>query len=264
MQNISDDLTGSAPFLMRNDEREWLPTHQGENYLNVLARLHKVLKPKSYFEIGSRTGDSLALADCGSIAIDPVFRLNPDFHGAKPVCCLYAMGSDEYFAAHDPVPVLGRKIDFAFLDGMHLAEFLLRDFINTEKHCRPNSIIALHDCLPLDAVMPRRAEAEAVAMQRPDRPGWWTGDVWLAVEALMAYRPDLSIHAVDAEPTGLVLITHLNPGSTTLDEVMPRIAEDFQTKPVTKQRYLAYIQALNLHPTSDFTTFEDISRYFWL
>lgn len=102
-----------------------MPDHAGVGYLQVLRTLHEVLQPRNYFEIGSFTGQSLALADCASLAV------NPDF-------------------LFEDAALLGDKVQLAFLDGMHRCEFLLHDFINTERHCAPNSIIALHDCVPVE------------------------------------------------------------------------------------------------------------------
>ncbi|MDE8348838.1 MAG: class I SAM-dependent methyltransferase [Acidocella sp.] len=238
----------------------WRPDHKGEEYTTVLARLHTILAPATYFEIGSRSGGSLALASCASIAIDPQFSLIPAFHNNKPVCHLYAMTSDDFFAAHSPTAIFGRPIDFAFLDGLHLAEFLLRDFINTEPHCKPDSVIALHDCFPTDEVMARRDEDDR---SRPDKPGqaeWWTGDVWLAAEALKKYRPDLTIIALDAPPTGLVLVTGLNPASTVLKDKYDEIIASFDTSPNPRDRFRAFDASLPMTATSSLVTAEDLNR----
>jgi hypothetical protein len=48
------------------------------------------------------------------------------------------------------------------------------------------------------------------------RAGWWTGDVWRAALLLKRRRPDLQITTVDAFPTGLVLITNVDPSSRYL------------------------------------------------
>ena len=57
--------------------------------------------------------------------------------------------SDEFFASVDPFAHFGgQPFDLAFIDGMHLAEYALRDFINTERHAHPASVIVLDDMLP--------------------------------------------------------------------------------------------------------------------
>ena len=50
-----------------------LPDLTGEHYTEVLKRLHRELRPRSYSEIGTLHGQSLRLANCPSIAIDPDF-----------------------------------------------------------------------------------------------------------------------------------------------------------------------------------------------
>lgn len=236
----------------------WLPDHQGEDYLIVLARLHEILAPASYFEIGSRAGDSLALASCASIAIDPEFKLTPAFYNNKPECHLYAMTSDDYFAGHNPTSIFRRPIDFAFLDGLHHAEFLLRDFINTEAHCAPDSVIALHDCLPLNAVMASRDAPVIGHILDPAHPYWWTGDVWLMAEALKKYRPDLSITALDAGPTGLLLVTNLDPASTTLKDKYGDITAAFDAGPNPSARFQAFAASLAIQPAANLTSRADL------
>lgn len=163
------------------------PDLSGEQYLKVLGRLHKELSPKTYLEIGTSSGDSLALATCASIAIDPKFRIiNTASITNKPMCALYQQTSDDFFSNFDPTKIFGRPIDFAFLDGMHHCECLLRDFINTEKFCDQNSTISLHDCVPVEvAITSRDGKGESQAQHRK---GWWAGDAWRTVWALKRYR----------------------------------------------------------------------------
>ena len=150
------------------------PMFSGPDYYHVLQRIHSVLAPKSYLEIGTRDGGSLAQANCASIAIDPQFDLRMEVIGHKPSCHFYQQTSDSFFAERDPTAILGRPIDFAFLDGMHLYEFLLRDFINVERHCRPNSVIALHDCIPTDSFVARRAREDLSLAPYSAAPSdWW-------------------------------------------------------------------------------------------
>jgi predicted O-methyltransferase YrrM len=74
--------------------------------------------------------------------------------------------SDEYFSRPDPLALTGgQPFDLAFIDGLHLLEFALRDFINTERFSTPTSVIVFDD------VLPRTVEeaAKAPPHQRVDR-----------------------------------------------------------------------------------------------
>ncbi|GGG90614.1 tetratricopeptide repeat protein [Silvibacterium dinghuense] len=191
----------------------WMPDLHGEVYTRVLKRLHETLRPQTYLEIGVETGATLALARCASIGIDPRFQFsNMDVVRqivAKPSLMLYQMASDAFFDRWHPAELLGSPIDFAFLDGMHHCEYLLRDFLNTERYCLPGSVIALHDCLPLELPMAERARnLEALD---PQRQTMWAGDVWRTALLLKRRRPELRMTVLDAAPTGLVLVSNLDP-----------------------------------------------------
>jgi hypothetical protein len=199
----------------------------GPGYHTVLSQIHQVGRPKSYFEIGAFTGDTLALSRCKTVAVDPVKRVLPEVERGHPNLTFREMTSDDYFARHSPVADLGRRIDLAFLDGMHEFDFLLRDFINTERLCHPGSIIALHDCLPRDAYMTRPWKDWEV-VKPTHYPNHWTGDVWKMVVVLRQHRPDLDLRCLDAPPTGLTVCRGLDPANTVLADNYDRILADWR------------------------------------
>ncbi len=243
-----------------------MPDLTGGPYLDMLARLHAVLNPRSYLEIGVETGATLALARCAAIGIDPAFRFS-DIElvrqiTAKPSLMLYQMSSDAFFASHDPTALLGRPIEMAFLDGMHRCEFLLRDFINTERHCRPNAVVALHDCVPLELPMAGRISgAESVD---PRRRFMWTGDVWRTALLLRRVRPDLQMTVLDAAPTGLVLITNLNPACTKLRDGYAGFVRRMMGWSLENLTLPGFYQEIGLEPAQNLQCEEDITARFWL
>lgn len=214
-----------AALLEKNGREIWL---DGPHYFDALTAIHERLKPQTYFEIGTLHGETLQLARCASVAVDPTFQLTCDIEAGKPSCRLFEQTSDAFFAEQDLTQVLGAPVDLAFLDGMHRFAFLLRDFINTEKHCRPGGAIILHDCLPRDLFMtgdggPR---SEPGARKYKD---YWTGDVWKLAPILRALRPDLTVTCLDAAPTGLVVCTDLDPQSRVLAHAYDRIVAEWST-----------------------------------
>jgi len=190
---------------------------RGEVYGLMLSRLHEVTGHKAYLEIGTLTGGSLLLSKAPSIAIDPSFSLELDVVRGKPLCLFYQMGSDEFFERYHAPDLLGRPVEFSFLDGMHHCEFLLRDFYNAEAVSSRTGVIAMHDCVPLDIPMTDRVQ-EGTPPSSPNRLGWWTGDVWRAALVIKRHRPDLRFTAMDCFPTGLIVITGLDPTSTLLKD----------------------------------------------
>jgi hypothetical protein len=173
-------------------------------YLEFLGRLHGVLEPRAYLEIGLRHGDSLALARCPALGVDPAFKLKADLgENVK----LLRETSDEYFGRDKPLkPLRVRRPDLAFIDGMHLAEFAVRDFIGVER-LAPWTGVAV-----FDDILPRSVEEAA----RDRRTRAWTGDVYKVLGILARHRPDLICLRVGTQPTGLLLVLGLDPESRVL------------------------------------------------
>jgi hypothetical protein len=59
------------------------------------------------------------------------------------------MTSDDYFESIAPnSPFVDRPIDLAFIDGLHLFEYAIRDFVNIERHTEWSSVTIIDDVLP--------------------------------------------------------------------------------------------------------------------
>jgi hypothetical protein len=180
----------------------------GDGYLKWLERLYAAMAPETLIEVGVFQGASLTLARPSTVAIgiDPnpavVFPLKTQTH-------IFTETSDAFFARGGAAELLaGRPLSVAFIDGLHRYEQALRDFINVEALCGPRSMVILHDTVPLDEPTQRRTQ-ETV---------FYTGDVWKIVPCLKHYRPDLDVFTIATPPTGLTVVTGLNPASHVLRE----------------------------------------------
>jgi hypothetical protein len=240
------------------------PDLTGTDYRSVLTWFHRGLTPSSYFEIGTLDGKTLELAHCKSLAVDPNFIIaGADVMANKPLCLLYQMTSDAFFDTFDPVRLLDDRIRFAFLDGMHRCEFLLRDFMNTERSCVTNSVIAMHDCIPVETAMAERVPFCVPAIA-PHRAQWWTGDVWRTVMALKHFRPDLAIYPFDAHPTGLVCITNLNPTSRVLFDRYEEIRDYMFSLDLNHIGIDKYFNSIGVRSTALIEGHENLTKYFWV
>lgn len=245
----------------------YMPDLAGTDYLSVLKQLHLMLKPKSYFEIGVYTGSSFALSECKSIGVDPKFMIeNPAIMAkitSKPYVMLFSMGSDDFFQRFDPSQLLGQPIEMAFLDGMHHCEFLLRDFTNAEAHCKSNSVIVLHDCLPVDSGITARIRG-SLRSRVPHRFNWWTGDVWRTSLLLKRRRPDLRMTVLDSRPTGLVLISNLDPTNTKLRDGYAGHVEEMLSWDLDEIGVEALFAEMEVESTSAIATSEQLAARFSL
>ena len=63
------------PVIQPPDDFYLADDHRDVGYARVLQSIHLNLKPERYLEIGTLAGDTLALAECASLAIDPTFAV---------------------------------------------------------------------------------------------------------------------------------------------------------------------------------------------
>jgi hypothetical protein len=197
----------------------------GLHYIEALKNIHLHIQPKRYIEIGVCRGVSFYLTDKKTIAvgIDPEPQLDidnlPDNHK------VIADTSDNYFKSGRIINDFdGQSFDMAFVDGMHLFEFALRDFINLEKHSNSDSVIFIHDLYPMNA---ETADRERLA-------DFWSGDVWKLVLCLQEYRPDLDFSVLPCPPTGLGVISGLDSSSTILKDHYDKIVEKYIDYPFSR------------------------------
>lgn len=183
------------------------------NRHEFLERLHERSRPRTYLEIGVNDGRSLALSRVPTVAVDPAPMVTSEIH-----CDLHLVKatSDELFSRDQPLEHIG-TIDLAFIDGMHLLEYALRDFINVERHSDWPSVIVLDDQLPRHAKEAARAR----------RTRAWAGDVYKMIAVIQRHRPDLLVVAVDTEPTGVVVVFGADASSAVLRERYDAIVADF-------------------------------------
>jgi len=190
-----------------------------EYYTFLLQRVHQWLAPRTYLEIGVSTGQSLRMALCPAIGIDP------DPHPSEPLAPHHQLvqhTSDDVFAFTDIAQRNG-PFDLAFIDGMHLVENVLLDFMHTERHCHQASLILLDDPCPAH---PMQAERIRVSQ-------FWTGDVWKIIPILRRHRPDLLVVIIDTDPTATLMVIGADPHNNVLwdryDDIVSEAVRDAAT-----------------------------------
>lgn len=189
-------------------------------YVRFLRRLHEAMTFEWYLEVGCRTGRTFGPVKGKTIAVDPFFQVESNVIGTKPALMCFQQTSDAFFDS-DFLSSTGIKLSFSFLDGMHLVEYLLRDFINAERNSVPGAVAMLHDCCPFSYEMTTRD------VENAPRDAW-TGDVWKLIPILQRYRPDLELTVLGCRPTGLVLVHGLDPDSRVLQDSYEAILEEWR------------------------------------
>lgn len=215
----------------------------GANYLEWLKFFHHFVEPVNYLEIGVETGASLAFAQPPTLAVgvDPSLALK---HEQKARNKLFHLTSDEFFAAQNMKEVFeGEPIYLAFIDGLHTFDQALKDFLNVERHAARHSIILFHDIFPVAAVCAAR-KRESV---------FWCGDTWKVICLLKKHRPDLKIFTIPTYPSGLTVVTNVNPESTLLtDQYDALVAEGMA------YQYEAYAPEMGKHLNETPNDFQNV------
>lgn len=131
--------------------------------LNLLAERYGL---KRYLEIGlqDRTQNFDKIICEYKLSIDP----DPNSHAS------FCMTSDEFFNLGTNQLYIDDEtkttFDLIFIDGLHHADQVKKDFRNALKILSPNGFIVLHDCNP--------EKEEHTIVPRPTERGHWNGDVY--------------------------------------------------------------------------------------
>jgi len=187
-------------------------------YRDILIKAHKLVNPRKYLEIGIDDGSSLNLSKCLSIGVDPGYELTSSLSQPTQI---FRETSDGFFEKTERCKELfSNELDLAFIDGMHLAEYVLRDFINVEKHCAPGCVVIIDDVFP-----------EQIEMAARDRVfNAWCGDVYKIIPILLKYRPDLNVDTFTAFAgpyrKGVSVVSGLDSKNSTLSEKYDQILKE--------------------------------------
>lgn len=222
-RRLRDAYRLSGGFPLASEEEEALRGDFDKH--EFLKQLHQELSPSLYLEIGVQTGKSLLLASCKAIGIDPMPLVKDE---DLPINTeLVHSISDEFFE-YQAKHILIKAPDLVFIDGMHLFEYALRDFINVEKYSNQNTIVIIDDIYP----------GHISQAQRRRKTRAWTGDVWKIFAILKAYRKDLEITTLDIYPTGLMFIRGLDKNNRVLSENYETIKEEYMNKEIDTDLYI--------------------------
>lgn len=133
------------------------------NHTTLLNFLVERYKLKSYLEIGVHTrAINFDKIRCKyKVCVDPAVSAMADFEGT----------SDDFFKANT------ETFDLIFIDGLHHADQVKKDFDNSLKVLNPGGIIMLHDCSP--------ALEKYTHVPRDSKI--WCGDVYKFAASLSSY-----------------------------------------------------------------------------
>ena len=171
-----------------NEIKEALSTHWEEPWCmdrwEIINHIIKRYGFESYLEIGvSNPRWCFNMVSCrDKDAVDPGVEFENNVAN-------YKMTSDEFF---DSIPK-DKKWDVIFIDGLHLAQQVIKDVHNSLDHLNDGGFIIMHDCSPPN-IWRQRENYSIDGFNYP-----WNGTTWKAYYALRITRPDLTMGVVDTD-----------------------------------------------------------------
>lgn len=147
---------------------------------DIINHLIKINNYKSFLEIGTQEHINISNIDIErKVSVDPDPEVNADF----------VLPSDEFFKQNK------ETFDIIFVDGLHHADFVYRDIVNSLKILNPGGCIVVHD------VIPYSYESQLIPLEKTLKhgSGIWNGDVWKGWVKLRTERKDLSMSVVNTD-----------------------------------------------------------------
>ena len=161
---------------------------------DIINHLIKVNNYKTFLEIGTQEHINISNIDIDKkISVDPDPEVNAD----------YILPSDMFFEQNT------EKFDIIFVDGLHHADYVYRDIINSLKVLNLGGCIVVHDVLPYSY------ESQLIPLEKTleHGSGIWNGDVWKAWIKLRTERKDLSMKVVNTDHgCGIIHLTKHGDG----------------------------------------------------
>ena len=145
------------------------------NRIEIINGLIKKNNYKNYLELGVQAGHCFRAIECENKT-----GVDPDKGSAATIHKL----SDEFFNDNK------EKFDIIFIDGLHHAEQVEKDILNSLACLSEGGTIVMHDCLPTSKRM------QEIPLQEQNE---WTGDTWRAYLTYRRIMPELSMCVVDCD-----------------------------------------------------------------
>lgn len=161
---------------------------------DIINHLIKVNNYKTFLEIGTQEHINIS-----NINIDKKTSVDPD----PEVNADYILPSDMFFEQNT------EKFDIIFVDGLHHADYVYRDIINSLRVLNSGGCIVVHDVLPYSY------ESQLIPLEKTldHGSGIWNGDVWKAWVKLRTERKDLSMKVVNTDHgCGIIHLTKYGDG----------------------------------------------------
>lgn len=160
-----------------NTLKRYVKDHKYGKRSDIINRIIEKNDYKKHLEIGVYR----ARLNFDKIKVD--YKVGVDSGKERHSEATFTMTSDKFFELTDD------RFDIVFVDGLHHAEQVYKDIINSLEVLNEGGTIVCHD------MNPQRYNHQVI----PQVPGDWNGDCWKAFVQLRMERTDLKMCVIDAD-----------------------------------------------------------------
>ncbi|MDA9823678.1 hypothetical protein N9C56_14485 [Paracoccaceae bacterium] len=147
-----------------------------------------------------------------------IFNFKKNVWGKKYFCLFFQEKSQSFFE-RDLVDLPSLRCELGFIDGMHLFEYALQDFINLTRMSTPGALFLFHDVMPWSFEMTTR-DHKTLKKSAP-----WVGDIWKLIPIFIEAGMKDFISVLTSAPSGLIAVT--NPGEQLTNNLIEKFDEIF-------------------------------------
>jgi len=240
---------GSVIYLiMRKISRGKLKRQLLDINLNVTHSARRINKLKNnseykYLEIGVEYGFTLQGVKAKyKYAVDP----KPKYIYNKNIKT-FQMTSNEFFTLLHK----NEFFDVIFLDGLHIGEQLLLDFLNSIMHIKEDSWILIDDVIPRDSISSIADQNKSLNLRKQTGKygGTWHGDCYKILPILKKYFPQFHQYLI-IYPDNPQLLVRLKRGCD-LPIVLPLSFQEL----VNEMKSITYLDVFNSKAMADYQIF---------
>ncbi len=197
----------------------------------IISFLLELIEGETYLEIGVRNpNDNFNKIKCkNKYSVDPgiEFKENP---------VDYKITSDAFFKemhAKNPDFPFNKKFDVIFIDGLHLADQVEKDILNSLAFIKDYGFVVLHDCNPPTEFHAR----ESFNFRNSPARGFWNGTTWKAFYKFRHHNELYSICFDTDWGVGVISKTKY-PGLNNLTLPIENAYFEFNSLHNNRKRYL--------------------------
>ena len=154
---------------------------------DLINDIAKIIDARSYLEIGVETGLTFNQVKIfQKTAVDPrfLFDYQRDF---RTNLSFHEITSDEFFKKLAKNEIKNQKFDLVFIDGLHVFEQVVKDFMNVINHMNLGGVIVIDDTVPIDefSALPSQKDCYRLRIESGrHNDGSWHGDVYKLIYIL--------------------------------------------------------------------------------